>query len=149
MESFPLLGERARVRGCKTLSNYEMKTKKEFRRELRKNMTNAERILWKAIRNRKLEDRKFRRQHSIAKYTVDFFCFEENLVIELDGKSHDNVGSAQYDFNRDEEMKKMGYRVVRFKNEEVYYQLEGVLNEIKNLFYPSPQPSPRGEGRLR
>ncbi len=112
--------------------------KKEFRRALRKNMTDAERILWNIIRNRKLEGRKFRRQHSIGKYTVDFFCLQEKLIIELDGVSHNNVGSEQYDYNRDEELKMMGYGVLRFRNEEIYLHLEEVLNEIKSNFITSP-----------
>lgn len=115
-----------------------MKTKKEFRRELRKNMTDAERILWNVIRNRKLEGKKFRRQHSIDNYTVDFFCFEESLIIEIDGSSHANVGSMQYDFERDEKLKEMGYIIVRFKNEEVYHHLEEVLNEIRSSLNTSP-----------
>jgi very-short-patch-repair endonuclease len=111
---------------------------KEFRRELRKNMTDAERILWNVIRNRKLEGRKFRRQYSIDKYTVDFFCFEENLIIEVDGESHNNIGSEQYDFYRDELFVNMGYIILRVKNEEIYYHLEEVLNEIRSLFITSP-----------
>jgi len=116
------------------------KNKKEFRRELRKNMTDAERILWNVIRNRKLDGKKFRRQHSIDIYTVDFFCFEENLIIEIDGKSHDNVGSMQYDFKRDEKLKEMGYRIIRFRNEDIYYQLEFILNEIRSFITPLPDP---------
>ncbi len=112
--------------------------KKEFRRTLRKNMTDAERILWNVIRNRKLEGRKFRRQHSIDKYTVDFFCLQEKLIIELDGENHNNVGSEQYDYNRNEELKMVGYRVLRFKNEEIYLHLEEVLNEIRSNFITSP-----------
>ena len=103
-------------------------------------MTDAERILWYVIRNRKLEGMKFRRQHSIDKYVVDFFCFEENLIIEVDGASHNNVGSSQYDFERDEILKEMGYRIVRFKNEEIYYHLEEVLNEIRSYLSPHPNP---------
>jgi len=111
---------------------------KQFRKSLRKNMTDAERILWNVIRNRKLEGRKFRRQHSIDQFTVDFFCFQENLIVEIDGESHNNVGSEQYDYNRDEKLTKMGYKVLRFKNEEVFYHLEEVLNEIKSNFTTSP-----------
>ena len=115
-----------------------MSGKKDFRRKLRKNMTDAERILWNVIRNRKLEGKKFRRQHSIDRFTVDFLCFEENLIIEIDGGSHNNVGSEQYDFNRDEELMKRGYNILRFNNEDVYYYLEEVLNEIKSNCSTSP-----------
>jgi len=121
---------------------------KEFRRELRKNQTGAESRLWSVLRNRKLEGRKFRRQHTFGKYTVDFFCHEENLVIEVDGSSHDNVSKVLYDEKRDQFLKEQGLRIIRFRNEEVYYHLEEVLNEIKFNFSSTPHSCPllRGEG---
>ena len=117
-----------------------MLTKKEFRRELRKNQTYAEQKLWSALRNRRLEGRKFRRQHSIGKYTVDFFCYEEKLVIEIDGDSHNNIGSMQYDIDRDDFLIERGNKILRFTNDEIYYHFEEVLNEIKNEFSPHPNP---------
>ena len=107
---------------------------KEFRRELRKNQTGAETRLWSVLRNRKLEGRKFRRQHTAGKYTVDFFCHEENLVIEVDGSSHDSVSKVLYDEKRDQFLKEQSLRVIRFRNEEVYHHLDEVLNEIKLYF---------------
>jgi len=104
---------------------------KEFRRELRKNQTGAESRLWSVLRNRKLEGRKFRRQYTIGTYTVDFYCFEEKLVVELDGGSHDNVGSIIYDEKRNSYMESKGLRIIRFTNKEVYYHLEEVLNGIR------------------
>jgi len=107
---------------------------KEFRRSLRKNQTGAEARLWSVLRNRKLEGRKFRRQHTFGKYVVDFFCFEENLVIEADGSSHDNIGSIIYDEKRELYLKEQGLRVIRFRNKEIFHQLEAVLEEIKQNF---------------
>ena len=115
-----------------------MLTQKEFRRELRKNQTYAEQKLWSALRNRRLEGRKFRRQHSIGKYTVDFFCHEEKLVIEIDGDSHNNIGSMQYDIDRDDFLTERGNKILRFTNDEIYYHFEEVLNEIKNELSPNP-----------
>jgi len=100
-------------------------------RELRKNQTGAESRLWSVLRNRKLEGRKFRRQYTIGTYTVDFYCFEEKLVVELDGGSHDNVGSIIYDEKRNSYMESKGLRIIRFTNKEVYYHLEEVLNGIR------------------
>ncbi|MCZ6898673.1 MAG: DUF559 domain-containing protein [Bacteroidetes bacterium] len=108
--------------------------RKEFRRQLRKDQTSAESSLWSELRNRRLKEKKFRRQHSLGKYTVDFFCFDEKLVIEVDGKSHDNIGSQNYDFERDNWLKKRGYRVLRFTNQEVYKHLDRVLWEIEDYF---------------
>lgn len=107
---------------------------KEFRRSLRKNQTRAELRLWSVLRNRKLEGRKFRRQQTFGKYTVDFFCFEEKLVIQVDGSSHDNVSQVLYDEKRDLFLKEQGLKVVKFRNDEVYHHLEEVLNEIKFNF---------------
>ena len=111
---------------------------KEFRRSLRKNHTGAEARLWSVLRNRKLEGRKFRRQHSIGKYTVDFLCFEEKLVVEVDGSSHDNVSKVLYDEKRDIIITAQGHRIIRFTNKEVYNHIEEVLNEIKYNFNSTP-----------
>jgi very-short-patch-repair endonuclease len=107
---------------------------KKFRRYLRKNQTAAESRLWSVLRNRKLDGRKFRRQHPIGKYIVDFYCYEENLVIEVDGSSHDNVSAVLYDEERDIYLKEQGLKVVRFRNEEIYHHIDEVLNEIKYNF---------------
>lgn len=120
---------------------------KAFRREFRKNQTGAESRLWSVLRNRQLDGRKFRRQHTIGRFTVDFFCFEEKMVIELDGESHDNVSQVIYDQKRDSFFEKEGLKVIRFTNKEVYFDLNEVLNEIKQNLNTSPLPSPQGVGR--
>jgi very-short-patch-repair endonuclease len=109
-------------------------------RELRKNSKQAENILWNAIRNRKLEGRKFLRQHPLfyditgkeSFFVADFYCHEDKLIIELDGGYH------KYQLKEDEErteiLNLLGLRVVRFKNEKIFHNLDDVLNEIKNNF---------------
>ncbi|NDK57465.1 endonuclease domain-containing protein [Pontibacter fetidus] len=105
-----------------------------FRRQLRRDSTSAEVILWQALRNRQVKGRKFRRQHTIGKYIVDFFCFEEKLIIELDGQSHQNLGTEYADILRDEWLRQQGFRVLRFENSEVYTQLQRVVWAIENEF---------------
>ncbi len=105
-----------------------------FRRQLRRNATSAEVILWQALRNRQVKGRKFRRQHSFGKYTVDFYCLEEKLIVELDGQSHQNFGSKQADELRDMWFQQQGYKVLRFENKEVYNHLERVVWAIENSF---------------
>lgn len=73
---------------------------KEFRKELRNNATKAESQLWKTLQKSQLEGRKFRRQHSIGNYIVDFYCPKEKLIVELDGQVHDNIMNEEYDTKR-------------------------------------------------
>ena len=97
-------------------------------RELRHPLAPAEKILWEALRQRRLDGIKFRRQHPIGPYIVDFYCAMARLVIELDGASH--VGQEEYDAERSAWLEAQGYFVIRFKNEAVVERLEGVLREI-------------------
>jgi len=108
-----------------------------FRRHLRRKATAAEIILWQALRNKQVKGRKFRRQHTIGPYIVDFFCLEEKLVIELDGQSHYNVGTRQADELRDKWLHEQGHRVLRFDNEEVYNNVERVVWAIEDCFKTS------------
>ena len=107
---------------------------KEFRRELRNNPTKAETILWKALRKSQLEGRKFRRQQSIENFIVDFCCPSEKLIVEVDGEVHNNFINNEYDFKRTKQLNKLGYKVIRFTNEEVYKSLDLVLEAIKQEF---------------
>ncbi len=103
----------------------------QYGRELRQSSTKAEKILWKYLRNRKLDGLKFRRQHPIDKFIADFYCHEEKLVVELDGAVHDDVMNAQYDKARTYELKGSGITVIRFRNSEVENNISFVLNEIR------------------
>ena len=99
---------------------------------MRKNPTEAEEVLWKALKGKGL-DHKFRRQHIIGDYIVDFFCNELNLTIEIDGGYHSTPEQRDADDLRTAEFMKMGYSELRFKNEEVLFDLENVLSQIKSV----------------
>ena len=90
--------------------------------------TKAERILWSILSDRKCGGRKFRRQHAIEPYIVDFYCAEAKLVVEIDGESHD--GRQEYDRRRDEYLEKLGLRVMRITNGDVLENLDGVAEAI-------------------
>ncbi len=118
--------------------------------ELRKKQTDAEERLWECLRDRQLEGIKFRRQHPIANtiFITDFFCYESNLVIEVDGSIHDDQQEA--DAARQQEIESLGYRVLRFRNEQIFNDLETVLASIAAACTLSPDdsnsPRPEGEG---
>lgn len=101
-------------------------------RELRKNQTKAEDIFWDVLRNRQFIDLKFRRQHQIGQFIVDFFCATENLIIEIDGEIHLDSMQREKDISRDRYLKELGYRILRFSNEMIYNEMEKVLDEIRN-----------------
>ncbi len=107
---------------------------KDTRRHLRRNMTGAELVLWEILKGKKLCGRKFRRQHSIGYYIVDFYCSSENLIIELDGQHHYTPEGIVKDIERDEHLALMGKKVLRFENREVLNDLTVVLKKIKAEF---------------
>ena len=97
-------------------------------KELRQHQTPAESQLWAVLRNRQLEGLKFRRQHPIGRFVVDFYCTGRRLVIEVDGASHKD--QVEYDQDRTAWLEEQGYRVIRFPNEQILHQLDAVLDEI-------------------
>lgn len=97
-------------------------------RSLRKDATPAEQILWKYLRDRQINGRKWRRQHKISKYVVDFFCAELALVVELDGDVH--AFQQRQDIQRQREIESQGIRVLRFTNQDVLENLDGVLETL-------------------
>ncbi|WP_456423647.1 endonuclease domain-containing protein [Lutibacter sp.] len=107
---------------------------KQRRKKLRNNLTSAEATLWKYLQQKKLKGRKFRRQHSITNYIVDFYCPVENLIIELDGAVHFNIGQQNYDNERTLKLESLGFKVLRFENKMFFEELETVLIEISNNF---------------
>ena len=131
-------GERARVRG---------KPEKSRPQQLRTNATEAEQKIWYFLRNRQFEKFKFRRQHPIGVYIVDFVCLIEKLIIELDGGQH--AERIPYDERRTRALREKGFRVLRFWNNDVMQNtdavLEAVLAELNAC--PSPSPSPRNGER--
>lgn len=114
--------------------NHNDKFLKDYRKNLRNNQTSAETRLWLMIKNKQLEGRKFRRQHSIDNFIVDFYCPSEKLVIELDGQIHYNPVADEQDNRRDKILKAYGIIVLRFENKMVFEQEEIVLEAIKSAF---------------
>ena len=123
------------------------KPQKSRPQQLRTNATEAEQRIWYFLRNRQFEQFKFRRQHSIGVYIVDFVCLEQKLVIELDGGQH--TEQAQYDARRTTALSEKGFRVLRFWNNDVLLNTNAVLETILGELgaRPSPSPSPRSGER--
>jgi very-short-patch-repair endonuclease len=115
-----------------------MTAKVPFARKLRRNQTDAERVLWFRLRDRRLDGLKFKRQVPIDKFIVDFCCAEARLIIELDGGQH----ALRDETNRTVILEAMGYLVLRFWNNDVLQNTEGVLEEILNVINRNPQEPP-------
>lgn len=98
-------------------------------RHLRKNLTDAEQHLWRHLRLRQIEEHKFRRQHPIGNYIADFVCIERKLIVEVDGGQH--AEQLDYDAARTAWLEAQGYRVLRFWNNEVLQNIEGVVTVIR------------------
>lgn len=107
---------------------------KTFRKELRQHLTPAEALLWKCLKNKQLDGRKFRRQHSVDNYILDFYCPEEQLAIELDGEGHKGINQSEYDFERDIFLQHYGIRVLRFENRMVFQNLKILIDKIRGEF---------------
>ena len=107
---------------------------KPYRKALRNHGTSAEATLWKSLQKRQLDGRKFRRQHSVGNFIVDFFCYEENLAIELDGSIHNDPLVAKNDERKTEYLKSNGIKVIRFENRAVFENLDAVLELIRSSF---------------
>ena len=101
---------------------------RERSRDLRKNLTDAEQKLWQKLRKKQIHGNKFRRQFVLGNYIVDFICLDKRLIIEVDGGQHmDNAG---YDSQRDEWLNKQNFKVLRFWNNQVLYEMDSVLEVI-------------------
>jgi very-short-patch-repair endonuclease len=113
-------------------------------RRLRSNLTDAERRLWNAIRQRQVNGRRFRRQAPIGRYIVDFVCFEEKLILEVDGGQH--ATRSDQDSVRTAWLEGEGFTVLRFWNSEVLGNFEGVLTSLSNHLQDTPHPNPPPQG---
>jgi very-short-patch-repair endonuclease len=114
----------------------------EKARELRKNMTEAETILWSALRRKNLDGHRFRRQHPIDRFIADFYCHKARLVIEVDGEIHNEDEQKEYDEGRNAELERYGLKVIRFTNEQVKNDLEKVVLEIEEQLQKELKASP-------
>lgn len=112
-------------------------------RELRQEMTEAEKVLWDHLRARRFMDLKFRRQHPLLEFITDFYCHELKLIVEVDGGYHEKDDVQYYDEVRTKELKRYGYSVIRFTNNEVLDDIEGVINELKNKVNTLKSTSPQ------
>ena len=109
---------------------YNEKILESRRRDLRVKQTEAEKILWQKLRNRQINGFKFFRQCSIGKYIADFYCSELRLVIELDGSQHYEENSLEYDKIREEFMKNLDIKTIRFNNLDVFKNLDEVMERV-------------------
>ncbi|HXX74806.1 MAG TPA: endonuclease domain-containing protein [Nitrospiraceae bacterium] len=115
----------------------------DLKRRLRSDMTGPEKRLWSRLRARQLQGVKFRRQHGIGPYIVDFYCPERSLVIEVDGDSHADAEQSQKDQRRDRYLQSIGLSVVRYGNDDIMKNLDGVLEDLqKRLTLGSTPPAP-------
>jgi very-short-patch-repair endonuclease len=118
-------------------------------RELRATQTDAENLLWNLLRNRRFCGVKFRRQHPVGGYILDFYCHESQLALELDGSGHASPDQAAYDEGRTKALQGADITVLRFWNHDVLKNTEAVLESIHAALFPSPglrPPSPEGRG---
>ncbi|AXP80770.1 hypothetical protein CJ739_1684 [Mariniflexile rhizosphaerae] len=106
----------------------------ERRKELRKSLTPAEASLWKSLQRKQLKNRKFRRQHSINNFIVDFYCASEKLIVELDGAVHLDFAQQNYDYERTQILENLGFRIIRFENKLIFENLPEVLENIASHF---------------
>jgi len=113
-----------------------MKNKTILARNLRKNSTIQERRLWNLLKNRQFHNLKFKRQQPIGDYIVDFICKEAKIIIEIDGGQHNEPENIEYDKTRTEYLNTLGYKVIRFWNNEIYENIEGVVLRLKEEINP-------------
>ena len=132
------------------LAHHNQPELKTTRKALRGNLTSAEAALWRALQSSKLDGRKFRRQHSVRNYVLDFYCPSERLAVELDGQGHYTVLGESADLERPIFLQKISVRVVRLENKMVFEQIEFVLEGIRQAFrnndLTTPNPSLKKEG---
>jgi len=129
VHEFPLpFGERILSEGQKRIMKGN---KARLARELRQRQTEAEKTLWASLRNRQLEGVKFRRQQPVGHYIVDFASFESRIIVEIDGGQHNERGMAEKDSERTIWLKGEGYHVLRFWNNDVLKNVDGVLEVIR------------------
>ncbi|GAB3552261.1 endonuclease domain-containing protein [Spirosoma fluminis] len=113
-----------------------LKILKPVRQALRNDATPAEQVLWGYLRGSQLGGRKFRRQHSVGFFVLDFYCPAERLAVELDGAVHDKPDARTYDEERQQAIESLGITVLRFPNDAVFRSVDQVLQTIQQQFKP-------------
>ena len=117
-------------------------------RALRRDLTDAERIIWYGVRAHRLNGASFRRQTPIGPFIVDFVCHDSRLIIEIDGAQHFEAEHEKSDARRDAYLRARGYRVLRFNNHDVMTNRQGVLEAISAALGASPSPASGGGGEV-
>ena len=102
-------------------------------KELRQQQTKAEKLIWTRLRYRQLKGTKFRRQQPIGKYIVDFVCFDDKIIVEIDGGQHNEARTITRDIRRTMWLESQGFQVIRFWNNDVLQNIEGVLVKIQEI----------------
>jgi very-short-patch-repair endonuclease len=127
----------ARLKGAEDMPMYFATSVEVMRRasRLRKEQTEAEKILWNKLRKRQVSGYKFRRQHPIKSFIADFYSHELNLVIEVDGGIHKDPQQKEIDIARQEIINDLGIKVLRFTNEEILTNIDYVIESIKNSIH--------------
>ncbi|MYD11527.1 MAG: endonuclease domain-containing protein [Chloroflexi bacterium] len=103
---------------------------KQLARHMRRNPTPAEDLIWQRIRKKQVHGFRFRRQHAIERFIVDFYCFEARLVLEIDGGIHNEPGHAANDEERQRYLESLGLHVLRFTNAQVMHKTDAVVHVI-------------------
>ncbi|RYY39577.1 MAG: endonuclease domain-containing protein [Chitinophagaceae bacterium] len=106
-----------------------------FAKENRKSPTAAEAKLWKHIKNRQIDGFKFRRQHVVDRYIPDFICIDVRLIVEVDGSIHEEEEQRKYDLERTSDLEALGFKLIRFTNEQVLEHTRVVLDEIRRALH--------------
>ena len=126
--------------------HYNKKELKETRRHLRKNQTYTEKIVWMYLRNRQMEGYKFRRQYSVDKFVIDFYCPKLKLAIEIDGSIHNEPDQKEYDVKRQEYLETFGIKFLRLTNEEIngnpnaaFEKIEKTIEELNLTSSKNPK----------
>lgn len=113
-------------------ANFNIKTQKPFRQELRNNPTRSEELLWMQLKGKQLSGFKFRRQHGVGVYVVDFYCPELKLAIEIDGPQHFTESGVEYDLRRQKLIESFGIKFLRFTDDEVRESVDTVVKKIED-----------------
>jgi very-short-patch-repair endonuclease len=119
---------------AKVNNKSELKTR---RTKLRKEQTLSEKYLWQQVRDRNFKDIKFRRQHSIGYYILDFYWADKKIAIEIDGDSHFTEKGKEYDLLRDKFLESVGIKVIRFTNKDIFENMDFVLERIGSYKDPT------------
>lgn len=132
-----------RWRGSMSRAKQGQREYLDLKRQLRVSLTEPERRLWSKLRARQLHGLKFRRQHGIGPFIVDFYCPERSLVLEIDGESHADAEQIRKDQQRDRYLESIGLRVIRYQNHDVMNNLDGVLEDLlKRVSSDATSPGP-------